>query len=354
MQKNQIMNKKYFNIVENDSDVVLEIYGTIGESWWDDTVTFKKVSEQLKCIAAGPKKVLVRINSYGGDVNDALAIFELLHSMGNRVTTECVGFCASAATIIAMAGHTRRMSSYGLFLIHKCSSCVAGNENDLESELNSQRKVNDSIIRIYEDVTGCDRSKLEALMNEDNGNGVWLNIHEAMEYGFITEAIPETIEDKNKKASYEAMFKNLFYNHKKLSDMKKNIVAFAALAALLAVNELDAKDNKAILDDDQLKKINDSIESAIADKTKADQDRQEAEKAKQLADSAKSEAETKLAQAETANAALQARISELQAIIDKKPATVVEANGNDKNEESFEDWYSQQEHVKEAHKELGR
>ena len=39
------------------------------------------------------------------------------------------------------------------------------------------------------DVTGCDREKLEALMNEDNGNGIWLNVDEAMEYGFITEAI---------------------------------------------------------------------------------------------------------------------------------------------------------------------
>jgi ATP-dependent protease ClpP protease subunit len=208
------MDKHYFNIKESDTEAVIEVYGTIGESWWDEGVTFQSVSEQLKEIANTNKKVLVKINSYGGDVNDALAIFEILHGMGDRVTTECVGFCASAATIIAMAGTVRRMSSYGLFLVHKCSSWASGNENDLEAELEAQRKVNDRIVALYHDVTGCDREKLEALMNEDNGNGIWLNVDEAMEYGFITEAIKDTKEDTKKKAIVMSMFKKLFTNKK--------------------------------------------------------------------------------------------------------------------------------------------
>lgn len=350
------MDKHYFNITESEQQVTVEVYGTIGESWWDEGVTFKSVSDQLKNIAAGTKKVLVKINSYGGDVNDALAIFELLRSMGDRVTTECVGFCASAATIIAMAGHVRRMSSYGLFLVHKCSSRAWGNENELEAELEAQRKVNDRMIKLYQDVTGTDRARLEELMNEDNGNGIWLNVDEAIEYGFITEAIPDTKEDTKKKAFYENMFKKLFNNHKKLSDMKKNIIMFAALAALLAINEVEGKDNKALLDDDQLKKINDTlaakdaeIEQLKAAKAAAETAKTEAEGKVATAEAAKTEAEGKMATAE-------AKVAELQAIVDKTPKQAPPATGSDTNpkEESFEDWYARQGYVQEAKRVLGR
>ncbi len=343
------MRDHYFNIVESEQQVTIEVYGTIGESWWDDGVTFKGVSEQLKGIVAGTKNVLVKINSYGGDVNDALAIFELLRSMGDRVTTECVGFCASAATIIAMAGHVRRMSSYGLFLVHKCSSVAWGNENDLEAELESQRKVNDRIVALYHDVTGTDRDKLEELMNADNGNGIWMNVDEAIEYGFITEAMPDTKEDSKKKAFYENMFKKLFNNQKKLSDMKKSIIAFAALAALLAMNEVESKDNKAVFDDDQLMKINDSLEGAVNKATRA-------ENAKTEAENAKAEAESKLAAAENEKAKLQARIAELEAVVAQTPKQdpPAGASDTDSNEASFEDWYNQQGYVQEAKRLLGR
>lgn len=322
------MEKHYFNIIEKEQQVTVEIYGTIGESWWDEGVTFKGVSDQLKDIAAGTKKVLVKINSYGGDVNDALAIYEMLHSMGDRVTTECVGFCASAATIIAMAGHVRRMSSYGLFLVHKCSSGVWGNENDMEAELEAQRKINDRIVTLYQDVTGTDRAKLEDLMNEDNGNGIWLNVDEAIEYGFITEAMPDTKEDIRKKAFYENMFKKLFNNHKKLSDMKKSITTFAALVALLATNELEAKDSMFILDEDQLKKINDTLAAKDAE----------------------------IEQLKTDKDAAESKVVELQAIVDKMPKQDPPAGASDTKpeEKSFEDWYLQQGYVQEAKVMLGR
>ncbi len=352
------MDKHYFNIVESESQVVVEVYGTIGESWWDEGVTFKSVSEQLKNIAAGTKNVLVKINSYGGDVNDALAIFELLRSMGNRVTTECVGFCASAATIIAMAGHVRRMSSYGLFLVHKCSSGAWGNENELEAELEAQRKVNDCIIKVYEKVTGCEREKIEALMNEDNGNGIWLNVDEAMEYGFITEAIPDTKDDKKKKAFYENMFKKFFNNNKTLSNMKKSIIAFAAIVALLATNEVDGKDNKAILDDDQLKKLNDALANAENAKTTAEAAKTDAENKLAAAEAAKKTAETEKAAADAEKATLQAKVAELQQIVDNTPKTEPPKGGSDTTQnqqtDSFENWYAQQDYVKEAKRELGR
>ena len=350
------MEQHYFNIKESDTEAVIEVYGTIGESWWDEGVTFQGVSDQLKDIAKSTKKVLVKINSYGGDVNDALAIFELLRSMGDRVTTECVGFCASAATIIAMAGKVRRMSSYGLFLVHKCRGGIVGNENELEAELEAQRKVNEAILKVYQDVTGTDKAKLEALMNENNGNGIWLNVDEAMEYGFITEAIADTKEDTAKKNFYRNMFMNLF-NNKNSEPRKKNITTLAALAALLAVDEMDAnKEGKVLMDEATLAKIN----QALLDKEqRADElqtNLEAAEAAKAEAESAKAAAEEAKATAEGEKATLEAKVAELQAVVDKLPANEPPAGGSDtkQGEETFAEWYAKQEYVKEAKAMLNR
>lgn len=328
------MEKRYFNIKEDDEQVVIEVYGKIGDSWWSEGVTFQGVSDQLKEIATGNKKVLVKINSYGGDVNDALAIYELLKGMGDRVTTECVGFCASAATIIAMAGAVRRMSSYGLFLVHKCSSWAAGNENDLEAELEAQRKVNDRIVTLYHDVTGCDREKLEALMNEDNGNGIWLNVDEAMEYGFITEAIKDTKEDTKKKAIVMSMFKKLFTNKNK--------------------EDMDAKQIQEF--EDKISALEAKAAEAEAAKVEAENKLNEANTAKEAAETAKAEAENKLATAESEKAALEAKVAELTAIVDKTSTEKPPAGGSDtvETKDEFKDWYNDQDYVKDAKEALAK
>lgn len=355
---------KVFNLVESNEEISIEIRGEIGGSWWNDGVTYDKVAAQLKGAVGSKKKVKVKINSLGGDVDEALAIYELLLSMGDRVTTICEGRCASAATIIAMGGHERLMSRYALFLVHKCWSGVVGNENVLEEELDAQRSINDRMAQIYADRTGRKKEDIEELMNLFNGDGAWLNVEQAMEYGFITGQLPN--ETKPAEAEYlkdrvKDMLK--FKNHK---EMKKNITSLALLCTLLACQEVDAKDNKALLDDDQLKKINDTlaakdaeIKQLKADKAAAETAKTEAEGKVATAEAAKTEAEGKVTTANTEKATLQTRITELEAILKRLPKQDPPAGGSDTKqgndgEESFEDWYAKQGYVQEAKATLGR
>lgn len=331
----------YFNISEQPDSAIIEIFGSIGQSWWSDGVTFQSVNQQLKDIAKEGKTVTVKINSYGGDVNEALAIYETLRSMGDKVTTECFGFCASAATIIAMAGHTRRMSSCGLFLVHKCSSGVCGNENDLQAEIEAQRTINEQIVKIYADTTGSPKDVIEQLMNENNGNGRWLSVEEAISFGFVTEEIQKATA--NQKKQFFNMF-NLFKNHKE--EMKKNISSLAMICAVLALQELEAKDDKAFLDDEQLEKINNHIkqlDDKLAENTKA---AQEALNDKNLA-------EEKLKEALKSIDQLKAKADELQKIIDKTPANTLEPIGDDPKEE-FADYMANDDFYKSAKAELGK
>ncbi len=340
---------KVFNIIENPADVTVEIQGEIGGSWWGEGVTLDSVKRQLGNIAATKKNVIVKINSLGGDVDEALAIYELLVAMGDRVTTECYGRCASAATIIAMSGDKRKMSRYALFLIHKCWSGVVGNENVLEEVLEEQRAINGRLAAIYTDRTGSKLEDIEALMERNNGDGAWLTVEECMQYGFVTEEITATTADSD---YLKSKIQNMFHLNNR--PMKKSIMTFAALAALLALQELDAtKEGAVLMDDETLKKINNALEAKQSEIDTLKQQKEAAETAKQQAEEAKRTAETAKAEAEAAKTKAEERAQELKSFIDKIPAAPTSVQGPDTKVENNDENWKNSETYKEACHELG-
>ena len=63
-------------------------------------------------------EIIVRINSGGGDVFAANAIYTRLRDLDAKITVKIDGWAASAATIIAMAGDTIKIAKNGLFMVH--------------------------------------------------------------------------------------------------------------------------------------------------------------------------------------------------------------------------------------------
>ena len=112
--------------------------------------------------------------------------------------------------------------------------------------------------------------------------------------------------------------------------MKKSIMTFAALAALLALQELDAnKEGNVLMDDDTLKKIDDALK---AKQTEIDKLKTE----KEAAETAKAKAEQDLATANSEKSELEGRLStaenrakELKEFIDKIPAADTSVLGKD-------------------------
>ena len=148
------------------------------------------------------------------------------------------------------------------------------------------------------------------------------------------------------------------FNINNSKPMKKNITTLAALAALLAVNELTAnKEGAVLLDDEALNKINDAL---LAKEQRADElqtNLEAAETAKQEAETAKAAAEEAKTKAESKRDELQAKVNELQAVVDKLPAGAAPVNGDDTKhagEETFAEWYGKQKYVQDAKAELKR
>ena len=70
--------KKWYKIQAKSDDVVeISIFGDIGESFWGGGITaedFKKDFDDVKAA----KEIHVLINSYGGDVFDGIAIYNII------------------------------------------------------------------------------------------------------------------------------------------------------------------------------------------------------------------------------------------------------------------------------------
>lgn len=184
--------------IDNSAGVAtIDIEGVIGTPSYsedDKVATYKVFKGKIAEIGkANPRKVVVNIRSTGGDVNDALLIYDALKEVKN-VETICYGYTASAATIIAQAAAQgkRKMSANGLYLIHRASTSVEGNAGEFEAKIDLLRKTDERIAAIYAEASGRPAEEFVALMGENNGNGKWLNAEEALAAGLIDEITSKT------------------------------------------------------------------------------------------------------------------------------------------------------------------
>lgn len=179
------MNNRIYN--EASGDTRIDIFGTIGEDFWsgDNSNTAIRWKDIIDECRKKKTRCHVRINSLGGDVNDALAMYEMLRELDD-VTTEAIGFCASAGTIIFMAGKQRHIAKTARFLIHRCSSYACGNANEMQRAMEMQRDIDELIMSIYTEA-GCGHDKVQELMDANDGNGRWLSADLVKEYGFATD-----------------------------------------------------------------------------------------------------------------------------------------------------------------------
>ena len=105
------------------------IYGDIGESWYEETVSAATFVKELNEIDA--EAITVRLNSIGGSVPDGLAIYNAMRRHKAEITIEIDGMAMSIASLIAMAGDKVNMASNAMLMIHGPWTYAAGNSVEL-------------------------------------------------------------------------------------------------------------------------------------------------------------------------------------------------------------------------------
>jgi ATP-dependent protease ClpP protease subunit len=185
---------------EKEQPAELILYGDIAsrESWWDDRVTPRQFNEELKALG-DVEEIVVRINSGGGDVFAANAIYTRLKDHKANITIKIDGWAASAATIIAMAGDTIEIPANGVFMIHDPKMGVLGYYSQEEFvKLSEELKViKQSIINGYALKTGKEAEEISELM----ANETWYDGKEAVESGFCDKLMFEEAETEVENSS---------------------------------------------------------------------------------------------------------------------------------------------------------
>lgn len=201
--KNNEMNKTIK--IKNEVDhTTIDIEGTIGlsEAWQFDNpesrvATYERFRECVSEIAdIRNAQIRVNIRSTGGDVNDAILIYEALRATGAHITTCCYGYTASAATIVAQAASEgcRLIAPSSLYLIHNSLCTTEGNAEELQAEVELLKQTDRRIAEIYASRSGRDVEAIEALMAENGGRGRWLSPAESIAAGLVDriEGEPQT------------------------------------------------------------------------------------------------------------------------------------------------------------------
>jgi ATP-dependent protease ClpP protease subunit len=160
------------------------IYGTIGMDWFGDGITAKSFAKELKGLGE-VDAIDLRINSEGGAVHDARAIYNLLVQHKARVDVHVDSLAASAASFIAMAGDTIEIAESGFFMIHNARMVAAGTADDFDAAANFLRTVNRTIADTYTARTGNNADKIKKWMDAET----WFTGQEALDAGFATSIV---------------------------------------------------------------------------------------------------------------------------------------------------------------------
>ncbi len=134
----------------------------------------------------------IYVNCPGGDVFEGYAIFNMLERMGKACQINVVvdGMAASIASIIAMSGTYIAMPSNAMMMIHRASSYVYGNGDQLTKCINLLGKIDSNMKQTY---IKRSNGKLdeETLDTWFASGDKWLTAQECLQYGLCDEITDE-------------------------------------------------------------------------------------------------------------------------------------------------------------------
>lgn len=200
--QSQPKNKHFWSFraaAEDNAAPELILYGDIAsESWWGDEVTPRQFTEELSALGSVPE-IVVRINSGGGDVFAANAIYTRLKDNPAKITVKIDGWAASAATIVAMAGDVIEIPGNGVFMVHDPAVGLLGyfNEANLAKVTDELKVIKQSIVNGYALKTGKAAEEIAEIMSAET----WFDGKQAVEAGFCDKVMFEEAETTVENAS---------------------------------------------------------------------------------------------------------------------------------------------------------
>lgn len=156
----------------------------------DDTVANAIIAQFLFLEQQNPKEdIKMYINSPGGSVSSALAIYDTMQYVRPDVQTICVGLAASGAALLLGSGKKgkRFVLPNAEVLIHQVMGGASGQASDIDIHARHILKTRDLLNKILAKHTGQKIAKVQ----EDTDRDYFMSAEEAMKYGIVDKIIEQ-------------------------------------------------------------------------------------------------------------------------------------------------------------------
>jgi ATP-dependent Clp protease protease subunit len=129
------------------------------------------------------KEIAMYINSPGGVVTSAMAIYDTMQYIKSPVSTVCMGMAASAGSLILVAGEAGRRVALpnARVLLHQPSGGFQGQASDIERHAEDIIKTKRRLNEIYVKHTGQTMEVVERTLDRDH----IMNAQEAKAWGIV-------------------------------------------------------------------------------------------------------------------------------------------------------------------------
>lgn len=243
------INERYKFSARAEDGVTLDIFNDI-DSYWGYGVP--ALSYELSQINPATP-LTVRIHSPGGSVTEGIALRNLLRAHPGGVTTVGVGFVASIASVILLAGNRVVMADTAYMMIHRPYGVMEGNADEMKQTADVLSSMDNTLLDIYmEEINkrgnrgGTTREQVFEMMKRET----WLTAQQAYDMGFIDEVqkglptalTPPTFEAL---AKYANTPKQLIHNS---TDEMKSKSLIDRLRALLTEEEISTMTTEELME----------------------------------------------------------------------------------------------------------
>jgi ATP-dependent Clp endopeptidase proteolytic subunit ClpP len=181
-----------FAAARSDDELTIDIFDVIGFDFWGDGISARSIQRSLTA-HADAKRILVRINSPGGEVFEGQAIFNLLRHAKAEVRVQIIGLAASMASIVALAGSHVEMAENALYMIHDPWVFAIGSADEMRKTASLLDKIKETALNVYEGASNLGRAELAELMSAET----WMTAQEALDAGFVDAILPVADEPKS-------------------------------------------------------------------------------------------------------------------------------------------------------------
>lgn len=157
-----------FRAARRETRGEIYVYGPIG-AYWLDGIGAKEFAGELKGLR-GVAGLDLRINSDGGDVFEAKAMYTLLRDFaagGAEITVHVDGIAASAASFLAMAGDEIRISEGAWMMVHNAWGLAIGDAGEMRRYADLLEAVSASIADTYIARSGAAAETVAAWMDAE-------------------------------------------------------------------------------------------------------------------------------------------------------------------------------------------